>query len=72
MAARKVILDPSSIDAHLPRVVLAFFCMGGLACADKSRAYDRFLKEFRKSQRDFPMVRINVRNREVPFEDVYR
>ena len=66
---RQVILDPASVEAHLPSSVLAFFTMG--PGHGNSPAYERFLQEFHLTASRFPMVRVNLRNREAPFEDIW-
>jgi hypothetical protein len=65
-----VIINSASIEEHLPAVVDAFFFMKGSSPRLAKSVRDRFLAENAGVRADdFPLVAINLRNREAPFLD---
>ena len=66
----EVILDADSVERRLPTAVDAFFYMKGTPPGRAARVRELFLKENgRVRERDFPLVKIDVRNRQQPFSD---
>ena len=73
----EVIIDTQSVEEHLPKAVAAFFYMkgGGLVASSRKKRVEaireQFLGEYGNAvkSKSFPLVMIDLRNRNEPFSD---